>query len=126
MFDISNLFNFFLCLGAGFRSKLEYSSGFFRMRIKIPSKDSLGVVTAFYVRNLSYSFKLRLSLWLCYKLLYCNKMQKNMVDATTINVLVSLYSKIFVLQMQLRTKHRYLTMFFWLANIPFFFFLVII
>ncbi|MED6145294.1 Xyloglucan endotransglucosylase/hydrolase protein 2 [Stylosanthes scabra] len=35
--------------GAGFRSKWDYDSGFFEMRIKIPNKDSRGVVTAFYV-----------------------------------------------------------------------------
>ncbi|WJX77509.1 xyloglucan:xyloglucosyl transferase [Trifolium repens] len=40
---------FFLDNGAGFRSKLEYASGFFQMRIKTPNKDSLGVVTAVYV-----------------------------------------------------------------------------
>ncbi|WJX76177.1 xyloglucan:xyloglucosyl transferase [Trifolium repens] len=37
--------------GAGFRSKLEYASGSFQMRIKTPNKDSLGVVTAFYLTS---------------------------------------------------------------------------
>ncbi|KAK7339166.1 hypothetical protein VNO77_19818 [Canavalia gladiata] len=40
--------------GAGFRSKLEYASGFFQMRIKIPNKDSSGVVTAFYLTSTAY------------------------------------------------------------------------
>ncbi|KAK7373623.1 hypothetical protein VNO80_07038 [Phaseolus coccineus] len=40
--------------GAGFRSKLEYASGFFHMRIKIPNKDSRGVVTAFYLTSTVY------------------------------------------------------------------------
>ncbi|KAG6403485.1 hypothetical protein SASPL_135708 [Salvia splendens] len=34
--------------GAGFGSKLNYGSGFIHMRIKLPDKDSAGVVTAFY------------------------------------------------------------------------------
>ena len=38
------------CVGAGFESKLDYASGFFQIRIKIPNKDARGVVTAFYVR----------------------------------------------------------------------------
>ncbi|KZV25704.1 hypothetical protein F511_04765 [Dorcoceras hygrometricum] len=37
--------------GAGFGSKLEYGSGFFHMRIKLPGKDSAGVVTAFYLTS---------------------------------------------------------------------------
>ncbi|KAL2336795.1 hypothetical protein Fmac_011241 [Flemingia macrophylla] len=37
--------------GAGFRSKLEYASGFFQMRIMIPNKNSRGVVTAFYLTS---------------------------------------------------------------------------
>jgi hypothetical protein len=36
--------------GAGFESKLHYGSGSFHMRIKLPDKNSIGVVTAFYVR----------------------------------------------------------------------------
>ncbi|KAL6555651.1 Xyloglucan endotransglucosylase/hydrolase protein 2 [Orobanche hederae] len=35
--------------GAGFGSKLNYGSGFFHMRMKLPKKDSAGVVTAFYL-----------------------------------------------------------------------------
>ncbi|KAL6500009.1 hypothetical protein OROGR_027919 [Orobanche gracilis] len=35
--------------GAGFGSKLNYGSGFFHMRMKLPKKDSAGVVTAFYI-----------------------------------------------------------------------------
>ncbi|KAH6837063.1 xyloglucan endotransglucosylase/hydrolase 2 [Perilla frutescens var. hirtella] len=37
--------------GAGFGSKLSYGSGFFHMRIKLPNKDSAGVVTAFYLTS---------------------------------------------------------------------------
>ncbi|XP_057781040.1 xyloglucan endotransglucosylase/hydrolase protein 3-like isoform X1 [Salvia miltiorrhiza] len=37
--------------GAGFGSKLNYGSGFFHMRIKLPNKDSAGVVTAFYLTS---------------------------------------------------------------------------
>ncbi|XP_027353287.1 xyloglucan endotransglucosylase/hydrolase protein 2-like [Abrus precatorius] len=40
--------------GAGFRSKLDYASGFFQMKIKIPNKDSRGVVTAFYLTSTVY------------------------------------------------------------------------
>lgn len=36
-------------IGAGFSSKYYYGSGFFQMKIKLPDKDSAGVVTAFYV-----------------------------------------------------------------------------
>ncbi|KAF7845573.1 xyloglucan endotransglucosylase/hydrolase protein 2-like [Senna tora] len=41
--------------GAGFRSKLDYVSGFFQMRLKIPNKDSRGVVTAFYLTSRAYN-----------------------------------------------------------------------
>ncbi|XVF81209.1 hypothetical protein PTKIN_Ptkin15bG0137700 [Pterospermum kingtungense] len=34
--------------GAGFGLKLSYGTRFFHMRIKLPDKDSVGVVTAFY------------------------------------------------------------------------------
>ncbi|XP_057482993.1 xyloglucan endotransglucosylase/hydrolase protein 2-like [Actinidia eriantha] len=37
--------------GAGFGSKLVYRSGFFHLRIKLPDKDSAGVVTAFYLTS---------------------------------------------------------------------------
>ncbi|KAL7172772.1 hypothetical protein ACSBR2_032279 [Camellia fascicularis] len=37
--------------GSGFGSKLSYGSGFFHMRIKLPDKDSAGVVTAFYLTS---------------------------------------------------------------------------
>ncbi|XP_022758698.1 xyloglucan endotransglucosylase/hydrolase protein 2-like [Durio zibethinus] len=37
--------------GAGFGSKLSYVSGFFHLRIKLPNKDSAGVVTAFYLTS---------------------------------------------------------------------------
>lgn len=44
--------------GSGFESKSHYGSGFFQMRIKLPPRDSAGVVTAFYVRShLSYSMQ---------------------------------------------------------------------
>jgi len=36
-------------IGSGFGSKLGFGSGFINMRIKLPGKDSAGVVTAFYV-----------------------------------------------------------------------------
>ncbi|GMP99720.1 hypothetical protein CsSME_00047082 [Camellia sinensis var. sinensis] len=35
--------------GSGIKSKLNYTSGFFHMNIKLPANDSGGVVTAFYV-----------------------------------------------------------------------------
>ncbi|KAF5784757.1 putative xyloglucan:xyloglucosyl transferase [Helianthus annuus] len=37
--------------GAGFGSRSYYESGFFQMRIKLPDKDSGGVVTAFYLHS---------------------------------------------------------------------------
>lgn len=37
--------------GAGFESKQSYGSGFIHMRIKLPGKDSAGVVTAFYLTS---------------------------------------------------------------------------
>ncbi|CAI9768687.1 unnamed protein product [Fraxinus pennsylvanica] len=37
--------------GSGFGSKLSYGSGFFQMRIKLPEKDSAGVVTAYYLTS---------------------------------------------------------------------------
>ncbi|XP_077237847.1 xyloglucan endotransglucosylase/hydrolase protein 2-like isoform X2 [Tasmannia lanceolata] len=37
--------------GAGFGSKLNYGSGFFNMKMKIPDKDSAGVITAFYLNS---------------------------------------------------------------------------
>ncbi|XP_073290626.1 xyloglucan endotransglucosylase/hydrolase protein 2-like [Primulina huaijiensis] len=37
--------------GAGFGSKLSYGSGFFHMKIKLPGKNSAGVVTAFYLTS---------------------------------------------------------------------------
>nr|XP_043638331.1 xyloglucan endotransglucosylase/hydrolase protein 2-like [Erigeron canadensis] len=35
--------------GAGFASKSYFGSGVFQMRIKVPGKDSAGIVTAFYL-----------------------------------------------------------------------------
>ncbi|EXB99131.1 Xyloglucan endotransglucosylase/hydrolase protein 2 [Morus notabilis] len=37
--------------GAGFASKLNYGSGFFSLKIKLPDRDSAGVVTAFYLTS---------------------------------------------------------------------------
>ncbi|KAI9400435.1 hypothetical protein POPTR_002G244200v4 [Populus trichocarpa] len=37
--------------GSGFGSKLGFGSGFINMRIKLPGKDSAGVVTAFYLTS---------------------------------------------------------------------------
>ncbi|CAA7397834.1 unnamed protein product [Spirodela intermedia] len=37
--------------GSRFDSKVAYTSGFFRMRMKLPGKDSAGVVTAFYLSS---------------------------------------------------------------------------
>ncbi|KAF3506603.1 hypothetical protein F2Q69_00003311 [Brassica cretica] len=37
--------------GAGFQSKHKFGSGFFQMRIKLPPKDTAGVVTAFYLTS---------------------------------------------------------------------------
>ncbi|KAA8519403.1 hypothetical protein F0562_013659 [Nyssa sinensis] len=41
----------FFLIGSGIQSKLSYSSGFFHLRIKLPGKDSGGVVTAFYMTS---------------------------------------------------------------------------
>ncbi|XP_031481433.1 xyloglucan endotransglucosylase/hydrolase protein 3-like [Nymphaea colorata] len=37
--------------GSGFQSKLDYSSGLFHMDIKVPSRNSAGIVTAFYLKS---------------------------------------------------------------------------
>ncbi|XP_038996412.1 xyloglucan endotransglucosylase/hydrolase protein 2-like isoform X2 [Hibiscus syriacus] len=37
--------------GSGFRSKLSYGIGFFHLRIKLPDKDSAGVVIAYYLTS---------------------------------------------------------------------------
>ncbi|XP_018847735.1 xyloglucan endotransglucosylase/hydrolase protein 2-like [Juglans regia] len=37
--------------GAGFASKLSYASGFFHLKMKLPDRDSAGVVTAFYLTS---------------------------------------------------------------------------
>ncbi|XP_074282846.1 xyloglucan endotransglucosylase/hydrolase protein 2-like [Silene latifolia] len=37
--------------GAAFMSKNSYGSGFFKMRIKLPGKESAGVVTAYYLTS---------------------------------------------------------------------------
>ncbi|XP_027337101.1 xyloglucan endotransglucosylase/hydrolase protein 2-like [Abrus precatorius] len=37
--------------GSGFGSKMTYGSGFFHMRIKVPGRDSAGVVTAYYLTS---------------------------------------------------------------------------
>nr|XP_043638330.1 xyloglucan endotransglucosylase/hydrolase protein 2-like [Erigeron canadensis] len=37
--------------GSGFASNAYYGSGFFQMKIKIPDRDSAGVVTAFYLNS---------------------------------------------------------------------------
>ncbi|XP_059433533.1 xyloglucan endotransglucosylase/hydrolase protein 2-like [Corylus avellana] len=37
--------------GAGLASKLSYGSGFFHMSMKLPDKDSAGVVTTFYLTS---------------------------------------------------------------------------
>ncbi|KAL4558573.1 hypothetical protein LXL04_036774 [Taraxacum kok-saghyz] len=37
--------------GSGFGSKAYYGSGYFQMRIKVPGRDSAGVVTAFYLNT---------------------------------------------------------------------------
>ncbi|KAJ4957325.1 hypothetical protein NE237_014108 [Protea cynaroides] len=37
--------------GSGFGSKFSYGSGFFSLRIKLPDKDSAGIVTAFYLNS---------------------------------------------------------------------------
>ncbi|KAJ0054530.1 hypothetical protein Pint_01187 [Pistacia integerrima] len=39
--------------GAGFESKVPYASGFFHIRMKIPDKNSSGVVTTFYITSRS-------------------------------------------------------------------------
>ncbi|KAK7304510.1 hypothetical protein VNO77_42391 [Canavalia gladiata] len=37
--------------GSGFGSKMTYGSGFFHQRIKVPGRNSAGVVTAFYLTS---------------------------------------------------------------------------
>ncbi|KAF7825795.1 xyloglucan endotransglucosylase/hydrolase protein 2-like [Senna tora] len=37
--------------GSGFGSKMSYGSGFFHLRIKVPDRDSAGVVTAYYLTS---------------------------------------------------------------------------
>ncbi|CAL5380576.1 unnamed protein product [Camellia sinensis] len=39
--------------GAGFVSKQSYISGFFHMMVKLPDKDSTGVITTFYLNSTS-------------------------------------------------------------------------
>ncbi|KAM7271174.1 hypothetical protein ACFE04_030388 [Oxalis oulophora] len=43
--------------GSGFKSKLGYGSGFFHMRIRIPNKDTAGVITAYYLTSLDDNVK---------------------------------------------------------------------
>ncbi|KAL9670922.1 hypothetical protein QQ045_008484 [Rhodiola kirilowii] len=38
--------------GSGFRSKLDFASGFFEMKIKLPTGRSRGVITTFYLNSL--------------------------------------------------------------------------
>ncbi|PON70827.1 Xyloglucan endotransglucosylase/hydrolase [Parasponia andersonii] len=38
--------------GAGFESKLSYGSGFFNLWIKLPDRDSAGVITAYYLTSI--------------------------------------------------------------------------
>ncbi|CAL1361637.1 unnamed protein product [Linum trigynum] len=40
-----------LASGAGFESKVSYGSGSFHMKIKLPGRNSAGVVTAFYLTS---------------------------------------------------------------------------
>lgn len=44
-----------LYVGSGFHSKMKYGSGFFTMRLKLPKKDTTGLITTFYVK-LSLAF----------------------------------------------------------------------
>ncbi|KAL1200400.1 putative xyloglucan endotransglucosylase/hydrolase protein 1 [Cardamine amara subsp. amara] len=37
--------------GSGFESKNHYKSGFFQMKIKVPPKDTAGIVTAFFLTS---------------------------------------------------------------------------
>ncbi|KAL2533173.1 Xyloglucan endotransglucosylase/hydrolase protein 3 [Abeliophyllum distichum] len=39
-------------LGAGFNSKQEFGSGYFRMMMKLPSNNSRGVITTFYLTSI--------------------------------------------------------------------------
>jgi len=45
----------FYYTGSGFGSKMAYGSGFFHMRIKVPNRNSAGVVTAYYVNSLNFN-----------------------------------------------------------------------
>lgn len=40
--------------GSGFGSKMAYGSGLFQMRIKVPNRNSAGIVTAFYVSSFNF------------------------------------------------------------------------
>ena len=49
-----NFFFFFPCVcihntGSGFRSLKTFNSGFFGIRMKLPNKDTTGIITTFYV-----------------------------------------------------------------------------
>lgn len=46
-----------LYTGSGFGSKMSYGSGLFHLRIKVPDRNSAGVVTAYYVSR-PFSFDL--------------------------------------------------------------------
>ncbi|XVF62675.1 hypothetical protein PTKIN_Ptkin09bG0027400 [Pterospermum kingtungense] len=37
--------------GSGFGSKVSYGSGFFQMKIKLPDKDTTGIITTFYLMS---------------------------------------------------------------------------
>lgn len=37
-------------VGSGFHSKQRYGSGFFSMRLKLPPKDTAGVIPTFYIK----------------------------------------------------------------------------
>ena len=49
----SLIFGFLGGVGAEFSSKRDFGSGYFRMKIKIPEKNSKGLITSFYVNDLN-------------------------------------------------------------------------
>ena len=60
-------FFFFDGIGSGFRSLKSYGSGFFRMRMKLPNKDSTGIFTTFYVSIFLDPLPIICQIWFTFK-----------------------------------------------------------